>query len=56
MNSNINDTEMNVKSNNILGLYRALVHKFSKNPCATSKLHVPEGWHEASSKMRIHKY
>jgi len=34
----------------------AQVHKFSRNLETTSKFCMPEGWHEASSILSIHRY
>jgi hypothetical protein len=37
-------------------LIKAGVHKLSKNLGDTSKFSAPEGWHDANSILRTHKY
>jgi len=37
-------------------LYKARVHKFSKNLTANSKFEAPDWWYGASSIFRMHKY
>ena len=42
--------------NFIVQYVHAGVQKFSKNLGATSEFLAPDGWHAASSVLRIHKY